>query len=164
MTPSKQKKGHPTLDYENSSNCTLLPHWMGPQQKNQMIALILAKSNLSGLAGSYFQLGYDFQQRCPDTVTTRGTSGPACNTHVMRLIYIYLHPQELTGLSAEGEIPFSFTDFQISTMHFFFFYTGTSLHLTTTRTFARQKKHVIKLRDAHTLPFLLSLLLECHAR
>lgn len=63
---------------------------MGPHQKKWIVALILAeKKNLSGLAGISFQLGSDFQQHCPDTVTTLGTSGPACNAHVMMRIYIF---------------------------------------------------------------------------
>lgn len=134
----------------------------GHTKKTQMIALILAKKNLSGLAGSYFQLRSDFQQHCPDTVTTLGTSGPASNTHVMMLIYIFTSTRTHWTLCWGWDYLFFYRFSKINHTLFFFFYTGMSLHLTTARTFARQKKHVIKLRDAHTL--LLSLLLERHAR
>lgn len=45
--------------------------------RNQIIALILAKNNLSGLAGSSFQLRADFQHGYADTITVLGTSRPA---------------------------------------------------------------------------------------
>lgn len=90
MTPSKQKKGAsiPGSQEPISWHPAAMLDGATPK-KTQMIALILAKKNLSGLAGSYFQLRSDFQQHCPDTVTTLGTSGPASNTHVMMLIHIF---------------------------------------------------------------------------
>lgn len=61
----------------------------GTTPKKKKNCTDLAKNNLSGLAGSCFQLGSDFQHCCPDTVTTLGTSGPACNTHVMMHTYTF---------------------------------------------------------------------------
>lgn len=158
---TKQKKGHPPLAHENPATCILLPHWMGPHQKKGITALILAKKNFSGLAGSYFHLGSDFQQA---VLTQSRHWEPAVQlvTHTWWCISTYLYPQ-LTGLSVEAGLPFLLQILKNQPCPFLI-YTSMSLHLTTAHTFVRQKKHVIKLRDAHTLPFLLSLLLECHAR
>lgn len=89
----------------------------------------------------------------------------ACNTQGDARMDTHTHISipKISPDSFEGEITFSFTDFQKSTLHFFFFlffYTCMPLHPTTACTFARPKKHVIKLRDARVLPFLPSLLLE----
>lgn len=93
----------------------------GHTKKTQMIALILTKKNLSGLAGSYFQLRSDFQQHCPDKVTTLGTSGLASNTHVMMLIYIFTSTRTHWTLCWGWDYLFFYRFSKISHALFFFF-------------------------------------------
>lgn len=80
----------------------------------------------------------------------------ACNTrgamHVYTRVYTFTSIRSHWTLSQSWDYLF-FYRFSKINLELFFFYTGKPVHLTTACTFARQKKHVIKLRDARILPF-----------